>query len=98
MDLESTLNAHGQSHLVSRLRELPDPDAARLRAELASISWDEVNVAHSAGCQPPSAADFAGTPARAEVPNAPEREICRRQGLELLKNGRAAFVLMDQRA
>lgn len=95
MELASLLESHGQSHLQAALGRLDAPGRARLQAQLESLDWDAIAAAHrSAGPEATAAVPAALNPALAAVPTPEETEAFRERGLSLLRQGKAAFVLM----
>lgn len=95
MDLHPLLERHGQSHLIAALERLDAPGRSRLEAQLAAIDWDAVAQAHStAGLGSATTVLPNLAPAQAELPSPSQVGRLRETGLELLSQGKAAFVLM----
>jgi UDP-N-acetylglucosamine/UDP-N-acetylgalactosamine diphosphorylase len=97
MELGTLLESFGQAHLLAALERLDPPARERLEIQIAAVPWEEVSQAHSSAG--PRGVAAGGpvpecVPASAERPSPRQQEELRRQGLGLLAQGKAAFVLM----
>lgn len=86
----------GQEHLVAHAGTLPAEARQRFASDLARQDWARIARIHSQAGPgaPPHLPDGPFEPLPATAPSPAERDHLRAQGLTLLAQGRAAYVLM----